>query len=74
MRCIHIGLLCVQEIARERPNMSTVISMLSSEIQNLPHPKQPAFIQWQSMLSSISCNENEVVSNNVVSITSLQGR
>ncbi|KAG5516660.1 hypothetical protein RHGRI_037409 [Rhododendron griersonianum] len=43
LRCIHIGLLCVQEFAIERPNMSTVLSMLSSEIANLPKPKQPAF-------------------------------
>ncbi|KAE9460348.1 hypothetical protein C3L33_07748, partial [Rhododendron williamsianum] len=45
LRCIHIGLLCVQEFATERPNMSTVLSMLSSEIANLPKPKQPAFTQ-----------------------------
>ncbi|KAF7119985.1 hypothetical protein RHSIM_Rhsim13G0167300 [Rhododendron simsii] len=45
LRCIHIGLLCVQEFAIERPNMSTVLSMLSSEIANLPKPKQPAFTQ-----------------------------
>ncbi|KAI8525289.1 hypothetical protein RHMOL_Rhmol13G0219200 [Rhododendron molle] len=45
LRCIHIGLLCVQEFAIERPTMSTVLSMLSSEIANLPKPKQPAFTQ-----------------------------
>ncbi|XP_058197233.1 G-type lectin S-receptor-like serine/threonine-protein kinase At1g11330 isoform X2 [Rhododendron vialii] len=45
LRCTHIGLLCVQEFAIERPNMSTVLSMLSSEIANLPKPKQPAFTQ-----------------------------
>ncbi|XP_019171811.1 PREDICTED: G-type lectin S-receptor-like serine/threonine-protein kinase At1g11300 isoform X1 [Ipomoea nil] len=42
-RCVHIGLLCVQEYADDRPNVSTVLSMLSSEIVELPHPKQPAF-------------------------------
>ncbi|XP_028801052.1 G-type lectin S-receptor-like serine/threonine-protein kinase At1g11300 [Neltuma alba] len=46
--CIHIGLLCVQDLAIERPSMSTVVSMLNSEIVNLPPPRQPAFIQWQN--------------------------
>ncbi|KAI9083642.1 hypothetical protein K1719_034343 [Acacia pycnantha] len=65
LRCIHIGLLCVQELARERPSMSTVVSMLSSEIVNLPPPKQPAFIQWQSLLFSASKEESQrLFSNN----------
>lgn len=42
-RCIQIGLVCVQEHATERPNMSTVIFMLLND-NNLPSPKQPAFI------------------------------
>ncbi|MBA0760364.1 hypothetical protein Gotri_023113 [Gossypium trilobum] len=44
-RCIHVGLLCVQEFAKDRPTMPTVVSMLNSEISNLNTPKQPAFIQ-----------------------------
>uniref|UniRef100_A0A2C9VLS2 Receptor-like serine/threonine-protein kinase n=1 Tax=Manihot esculenta TaxID=3983 RepID=A0A2C9VLS2_MANES len=43
LRCIQIGLLCVQEDVRERPLMSAVVLMLSSELA-LPSPKQPAFI------------------------------
>ncbi|THF96752.1 hypothetical protein TEA_029820 [Camellia sinensis var. sinensis] len=42
MRCIHIGLLCVQDHVADRPTMSAVVLMLSSEI-DLPHPKQPTF-------------------------------
>ncbi|KAK9706538.1 hypothetical protein RND81_07G133400 [Saponaria officinalis] len=30
-RCIEIGLLCVQEDPRQRPNMSTVVLMLNSD-------------------------------------------
>ncbi|QHO14953.1 G-type lectin S-receptor-like serine/threonine-protein kinase [Arachis hypogaea] len=41
-RCIHIGLLCVQELARDRPTMIAVVSMLNSETVNLPSPKQEA--------------------------------
>ena len=47
LKCIHVGLLCVQELARDRPNASTVISMLKSEILDLPTPKQPAFMERQ---------------------------
>ena len=43
-RCIHVGLLCVQNFVKDRPTMSTVALMLSSEIENLPTPKQPPFI------------------------------
>ncbi|KAH1120604.1 hypothetical protein J1N35_003764 [Gossypium stocksii] len=44
-RCIHVGLLCVQEYTKDRPTISTVISMLNSEISYLNTPKQPAFTQ-----------------------------
>ncbi|KAK8312333.1 hypothetical protein V6Z11_D01G033300, partial [Gossypium hirsutum] len=44
-RCIHVGLLCVQEYAKDRPTMSTIVSMLNSEISDLNTPKQPAFTQ-----------------------------
>ncbi|PPD81868.1 hypothetical protein GOBAR_DD21196 [Gossypium barbadense] len=44
-RCIHVGLLCVQEYTKDRPTISTVISMLNSEISDLNTPKQPAFTQ-----------------------------
>ncbi|XP_057738317.1 cysteine-rich receptor-like protein kinase 10 [Arachis stenosperma] len=42
-RCIHIGLLCVQEDAVDRPTMSTVVVMLASETMTLPSPNHPAF-------------------------------
>ena len=47
LRCIHIGLLCVQELAKDRPVVSTIISMLNSEIVDLPTPKKPAFVERQ---------------------------
>ncbi|XP_016648126.1 PREDICTED: putative receptor-like protein kinase At4g00960 [Prunus mume] len=43
MRCIHIGLLCVQENAVDRPTMASVVSMLNSQSLALPVPLQPAF-------------------------------
>lgn len=41
LRCIHIGMLCVQDSATHRPTMSSVVLMLESEATNLPSPKQP---------------------------------
>ena len=45
LRCIQIGLLCVQEQASDRPTMSQVLSMLSNGTA-LPSvsPKPPAFV------------------------------
>lgn len=42
LRYIHIGLLCVQELAIDRPTMAAVISMLNSETALLPPPSKPA--------------------------------
>ncbi|KAL3741987.1 hypothetical protein ACJRO7_017468 [Eucalyptus globulus] len=42
-RCIDVGLHCTQERAKDWPSISTVISMIDSEIVDLPRPKQPAF-------------------------------
>ncbi|KAL5147545.1 Receptor-like serine/threonine-protein kinase SD1-8 [Glycine soja] len=42
LRYIHIGLLCVQHQPNDRPNMTAVVTMLTSE-SALPHPKKPIF-------------------------------
>jgi hypothetical protein len=43
LKCIQIGLLCVQEDATGRPSMLAIVFMLSSETE-IPSPKQPAFL------------------------------
>ncbi|XP_050259211.1 G-type lectin S-receptor-like serine/threonine-protein kinase At1g11410 [Quercus robur] len=68
LRCIQIGLLCVQEHARDRPTMLTIVFMLGNDTP-LPSPKQPAFISTttnniRDMLTSI----------NEVSISEIDGR
>ena len=67
LRCIHVGLLCVQEFAKDRPTTSTIISMLKSEIADLPCPKKPAFAERQieldiefSEVSQRKCSVNNV--------------
>ncbi|KAG5234856.1 G-type lectin S-receptor serine/threonine-protein kinase [Salix suchowensis] len=47
LKCIRIGLLCVQEDAMDRPSMMAVVFMLSSETE-IPSPKQPAFLFRES--------------------------
>ncbi|OAY63347.1 Cysteine-rich receptor-like protein kinase 25, partial [Ananas comosus] len=47
VRCIHVALMCVQENAADRPTMSNVIAMLSSDSTNLPDPKQPAYFNMR---------------------------
>ena len=49
MRCIHIGLLCVQENEADRPTMASVVLMLSSNSLSLPVPSHPAFFTNASM-------------------------
>ncbi|CAH1433666.1 unnamed protein product [Lactuca virosa] len=44
LKCLLIGLLCVQEDPDDRPTMSNVVTMLTSDIATLPEPKQPAFL------------------------------
>ncbi|CAL5213473.1 unnamed protein product [Lathyrus oleraceus] len=43
LRCIKIGLLCVQENAMNRPSMLEVVFMLSNETPLIP-PQKPAFL------------------------------
>ncbi|XP_058224723.1 cysteine-rich receptor-like protein kinase 44 isoform X2 [Rhododendron vialii] len=43
IRCIHIGLLCVQENVAKRPTMAEVVLMLSSSSLSLKVPSEPGF-------------------------------
>ncbi|KAF6160895.1 hypothetical protein GIB67_025430 [Kingdonia uniflora] len=43
VRCIHIGLLCVQDNIEDRPTMSSVMLMLNSFSLTLASPTAPAF-------------------------------
>ncbi|XP_039139972.1 receptor-like serine/threonine-protein kinase SD1-8 [Dioscorea cayenensis subsp. rotundata] len=43
MRCINVGLLCVQDHPGDRPLMSSVLLMLGSDRAILPYPKEPGF-------------------------------
>ncbi|XP_057757396.1 cysteine-rich receptor-like protein kinase 25 isoform X1 [Arachis stenosperma] len=49
IRCIQIGLLCVQEDPDERPTISTIVSYLSNISLELPSPREPAFFLHAKM-------------------------
>ncbi|KAI5386375.1 hypothetical protein KIW84_072774, partial [Lathyrus oleraceus] len=56
LKCIQIGLLCVQENAVNRPSMLEVVFMLSNETP-LCQPQKPAFLfdgsqDWQESSTS----------------------
>ncbi|KAL5730994.1 hypothetical protein ACHQM5_003763 [Ranunculus cassubicifolius] len=86
MRCIHIGLLCVQEDAALRPTMTTVVHMLNRDSVALPLPTTPAFVvntkeklniaehgeQPSEGNESIDGSINDSINN--VSLTTLHGR
>ncbi|KAF2305016.1 hypothetical protein GH714_001081 [Hevea brasiliensis] len=89
MRCIHIGLLCVQENVVDRPTMASVVLMLNSYSLTLPVPSEPAFFMHSNsvsdMTSSVSHNsritqssqskiETLPLSRNGLSITDLYPR
>uniref|UniRef100_A0A1S4DGF5 G-type lectin S-receptor-like serine/threonine-protein kinase At1g11330 n=1 Tax=Nicotiana tabacum TaxID=4097 RepID=A0A1S4DGF5_TOBAC len=64
LRVIHVGLLCVQEGAADRPTMSDIISMLGNESMAMPPAKQPAFFtgrnEAESNSSAEQCSEVKI--------------
>ncbi|GLT69396.1 hypothetical protein SLA2020_415510 [Shorea laevis] len=71
LRCIQIGLLCVQESAADRPTMSTVVFTLGNDKAVLPPPNHPAFVVKKAH------NVDEgggIGSNNEVTLTLVQPR
>lgn len=68
-------MLCVQDMAAHRPNMSAVLLMLESENATLPMPRQPTFTSMRHNLDEDMWNVNQdVVSSNNVTISVILGR
>lgn len=77
LKCLLIGLLCVQEDPDDRPTMSNVVTMLTSDIATLPEPKQPAFLVRKLTSSSYtnsSSYQPHTQTNVDVTISVIQGR
>lgn len=76
LRCIHVGLLCVQERAEDRPTMPSVMLMLISETALMPEPRSPGFSLGKNHVEtdSSSSKKDESWSVNQVTVTLLNAR
>ncbi|RHN62551.1 putative protein kinase RLK-Pelle-DLSV family [Medicago truncatula] len=73
LRCIQIGLLCVQENAINRPSMLDVVFMLANEIPLCP-PQKPAFLFNGSKYLQESSTSGGGSSVNEVTETTISAR
>ncbi|KAK4576411.1 hypothetical protein RGQ29_027107 [Quercus rubra] len=74
LRCIHLSLLCVQQRPEDRPNISSVVVMLSSECA-LAEPKQPGFFLGKDSNGARFFSRNhESFSTNEITVTLLEPR
>lgn len=55
LRCIKMGLLCIQKYPRERPYMLSVVFMLGNERATVPQPKEPGSFHERSSIVAESC-------------------
>ena len=72
LRCMIIGLLCIQVDPRDRPTMMDVVLMLGMDIESLPDPKEPAFVSKTRLHSLPSSSSKPEI--NQLTITDLEGR
>ncbi|XP_042033185.1 G-type lectin S-receptor-like serine/threonine-protein kinase B120 isoform X3 [Salvia splendens] len=73
-KCIHIGLLCVENQAVDRPNIEDVLFMLKNETATLPMPKNPVFITRNSVFQQVGKTTPQQLSKNEVTLSQLSGR
>ncbi|KAG6478898.1 G-type lectin S-receptor-like serine/threonine-protein kinase At4g27290 [Zingiber officinale] len=75
LRCIKIGLLCVQERPRDRPTMYSVLKMLDNDNALEIEPSQPGFVDFRGPLHQTNLSiRKQDLSRNYVSVTMPQGR
>ncbi|CAA3016361.1 G-type lectin S-receptor-like serine threonine-kinase At4g03230 [Olea europaea subsp. europaea] len=74
MKCINVGLLCVQEDPGDRPTMSNVVFMLDGEAIALPVPNQPAFVTRKPVLSTSSSSTKPGSISNELTMSVAEGR
>ncbi|KAL5713580.1 non-specific serine/threonine protein kinase [Ranunculus cassubicifolius] len=73
IRCIHIGLLCVQDNLVDRPTMSSVVFMLNSSSVALETPSAPPFMSQISKTDETSSSSLYPV-DEISYVTSISGR
>nr|BAC57305.1 serine/threonine kinase receptor precursor-like protein [Oryza sativa Japonica Group] len=73
LKCIHIGLLCVQDNPADRPMMSTVNVMLSSSTVSLQSPSKPSFFIPKSDTDSNIYSESHPLTSQSTASTGRSG-
>ncbi|KAK8643886.1 hypothetical protein V6N13_013163 [Hibiscus sabdariffa] len=76
LRYIHVALLCVQEMAADRPTMSEVVSMLTNELTVVNSPKKPAYSNARSRRNNSNqpCSKPATFSVNNVTVSLMDPR
>ena len=74
MRCINIGLLCVQEKSEDRPIMSSIVTMLANDDAPLPESKEPGFKAIFSTKHDTGSNPIDLHTFNNITLTEQTGR
>ncbi|PON49910.1 Mitogen-activated protein kinase kinase kinase [Parasponia andersonii] len=75
LRCMHVGLLCVQLLPEDRPTMSSVLLMLGDG-NALPQPKEPIFFLGKnsSEASTSTSAKQDTSSTNDFSLSLVHAR
>ncbi|CAL5025259.1 unnamed protein product [Urochloa decumbens] len=72
-RCVHIGLLCIQDNPDCRPLMSAVVFMLENKITPLATPMEPMYFALRDATPANAGDGNALTTNDM-SLTTLEGR
>ncbi|KAF7000654.1 hypothetical protein CFC21_016514 [Triticum aestivum] len=71
MKYLRLALMCVQVKAVDRPTMSDIVAMLSSDDITIPEPRQPAYSYTRV---DVSVNINLSCTRNDITLTTTDGR
>ena len=72
IKCIQIGLLCVQEKPEDRPTMTQVVSYLNNSLVELPFPRKPINSKQNEIVQKMIVGESSsgsALSNNGMSVS-----
>ncbi|XP_022844623.1 putative receptor-like protein kinase At5g39000 [Olea europaea var. sylvestris] len=72
LRCIQVGLLCIQKHRGDRPTMQSVLEMLEGEVPSLPQPLPPPYFENETY--SELKTSTHIDTTNEVTITELECR
>ncbi|XP_031092009.1 putative receptor-like protein kinase At4g00960 [Ipomoea triloba] len=74
LKCINVGLLCVEEDPNRRPSMPNALLMLTDESTNLLKPNQPAFVTRNRICNDSSTLESDKPCSNQLTFSAQEGQ